>query len=407
MQKQPQQNSSRAKNQPSGIASFLEQPGHRFSRLLSFTGLAIGAWLLLSALQVSINVSQLLQEKNPGKDGFDYLPVTKLITNENMGSDNRFTPSEIIALKQKPFLEDVAPLQSNQFKTRASAGDLIPFSTELFLESIRKDFIDSAPASFHWEPGQVEVPVILAADFLEMYNVFATTQELPQFSEKSISAVSFILECYGPGGMVPFKGRIVGVSDRINSVLVPENFLQWANQKLGNATQAPVSRVYIKTKDANNTSLLQYLESNNYRVNKDRTKFGRIKQVLQAIVTGLVSFAVLILLLAIMLFAFYLQLMIARSKENLQLLKMLGYAPKALAKSVSGKWIPVYAGVIITAFCFTQLLQWYFSRFSIAGKDKLPVWIHPAVPVLAILLFVICVSVNRFMVSRSLRKIGN
>ncbi len=84
-----------------------------------------------------------------------------------------------------------------------------------------------------------------------MYNVFAPAQDLPQLSESSIGAVNIIVECYGPAGVQNFTGHIVAVSDRINSVLVPESFLQWANKKFGNAENVPASRVFLKTADAN------------------------------------------------------------------------------------------------------------------------------------------------------------
>ena len=39
------------------------------------------------------------------------------------------------------------------------------------------------------------VPIIFSSDFLEIYNVFAPSQDLPQLSEKTISSVNIILEC--------------------------------------------------------------------------------------------------------------------------------------------------------------------------------------------------------------------
>ncbi|WP_424747333.1 hypothetical protein, partial [Klebsiella pneumoniae] len=80
-----------------------------------------------------LNINQLLKEKNVRKNGADFISVTKLITNENMGKDNRFTPADLADIKAQPFVEDAAPLMSNQFRVKASAGTIIPFSTDLFL----------------------------------------------------------------------------------------------------------------------------------------------------------------------------------------------------------------------------------------------------------------------------------
>jgi hypothetical protein len=230
------------------IAPYLQIAKNKTSQIISYVGLGVGVLLLLCAVQMFININQLIKDKNPRKDGYDFISVTKTITNQNMGKDNRFSLADVEKIKQQPFLTDAAPLLSNEFRAKASAGNIIPFSTDLFLESIKNEFLDTLPASFTWQPGQMDVPIIFSADFLEMYNVFAPAQDLPQLSETSISAVNIILECYGPlGTRQDFRANIVGVSDRINSVLVPEAFLKWANKEFAGVSETPAARVYIKT----------------------------------------------------------------------------------------------------------------------------------------------------------------
>ena len=387
------------------IAPFLNIGQNNTSRFFSYAGLAIGVLLLLCSVQMYININQLLKDKNPRKNGFDFIAITKNITDQNMGNDNRFNDADLKELQSKPFIKDAAPLISNQFRAKVSAGDIIPFSTDLVLESLKNDFIDTVPPSFSWQPGQQEVPIIFSADFLEMYNIFAPAQGLPQLSGTSAGMVTIFLECYGPGGIQKYKARIVALSDRINSVLVPEEFLKWANREYGNAPNPPAARIYLKTVDANNPELLDFLQQKNYRVNKDKTKFGRVKQVLQAVVTGLGGFAILVILLAMMLFSFYLQLMIARSKDNLQLLLTLGYSPGWLSKTVAKKWIPAYTIIIIVALCLTQLLQWLFQGIALNNRDELSPLIHISVIALAALLWLLCILVNYRLIRKLLYRL--
>lgn len=387
------------------IQPYLNTNQNKASRLLSYFGLCIGVVLLLCSVQLYININQLLKDKNPKSNGYDFIPVTKTITNENMTDDNRFTTAEISEIKQQPFIDDIAPSVANQFKLRASAGSLVPFSTDLFAEALDEKFIDTVPPSFVWREGQLDVPIILSADFLEMYNVFALGQDLPQFSAATITSINLVLECYGPGGAQQYRGHIVALSDRINSVIVPENFMQMANQKFAGIANVPASRVYLKTKDANNTELLSYLSKNNYHINKDKTRFGRIKQILQGIVSGLGGFGVLVILLAMAIFAFYLQLMIARSKENLQLLLILGYSPAWLSKTVAKKLIPVYVTVILVAVVITALLHTAF-KYNVQGiGDALPIYVHWIIGVIAAALIVLSACINYRMIVKLLLKL--
>lgn len=387
------------------IAAFL-QTGNKSSRIFSYAGLAVGVMLLLCCVQLYINIDQLLKEKNPRKNGYDFISVTKTITNENMGKDNRFSITEIEDFKKQSFIADAAPLLSNQFRVKMSAGDIIPFSTDLFLESIQNSFIDTLPSSFTWQPGQTTVPIIFSADFLEMYNVFAPAQGLPQISESSIGAVNIILECSAPDETVmKFRGNIVAVSDRLNTVLVPESFLKWSNKLFSTQPQQPAARVYIKTTDANSVPLQNYLQQNNYHVNKDKTKFGRIKSILQAIVAGLGGLAILVVLLSVLLFSFYLQLMISRSRDNLQLLLTLGYSTLWLSRTVAQKWIPAYAIIILIALAATQLFQYVFQTNFIAGQDALSPFLDLKVIGLSILLFALCIFFTYRLIKTQLYKL--
>jgi len=113
----------------------------------------------------------------------------------------------------------------------------------------------------------------------------------------------------------------------------------------------------------------------------------------------------LVILLALVLFSFYLQLMIARSKENLQLLITLGYSPTWLSKTVATRWIPVYTLIILSALILTALFQWGFQQFAMNGRDDLPVWIHWSVLAVAIILLGLSIAVNYRLVNKLLHKL--
>jgi hypothetical protein len=388
------------------IEPFIISGKNVFSKWLGYFGLGIGVLLLLVSMQMFVNIQQLLSENAPRKSGgYDFISISKTITNENMGKDNSFTNQDLLKLKEQSTIAGVAPLISNKFRVRATAGDIIPFSTDLFLESIDDNFIDTVPPSFTWQPGQIVVPIIFSSDFLEMYNVFAPAQGLPQLSAKTISSVNIILECSGPYGTQNFKGNIVALSDRINSLLVPQTFMNWSNFHFMGDTSVHASRVYIKTKDANDPKLINYLDQQDYHLNKDKVKFSRIESILQNIVSALGVFGILVIVLALMLFSFYLQLMIAKSKDNLRLLLTLGYSPKWLAKSVAKTWLPVYLSIIIAAVILTEILHLLFLQLSFVSHANLPWLLHWSVWLTAIVLFVLTIFINLRLVKKELENI--
>jgi hypothetical protein len=356
-----------------------------------------------------LNIQELLGNKSPRKDNFDFISISKTITNETMGQldKNLFQENEIREVGAQPFIDGVGPLIANRFRTQLSIDRIIPFSTDFFVEALDNSFIDTVPPNFSWTEGQQIIPVILSSDFMEIYNVFAPGYGLPQVSEATASQLIVNINCFGINGkQQTFKATIVAYSDRINSVLVPASFLTWANHEFGNATDVKATRLFLRTKDANDPALLSFLDSKNYKVNKDKTKFGRVKQVLQGIFTGLGFFGLMVVMLALMLFSFYLQLMIARSKDSLALLTTLGYSPSWLSKKVSGQFVPAYIIIVTVALAFTQLFHWLFHHYVLADRPELSAFVSWIVVLVAVLLILLSIITNQRMIKKLLLRIS-
>jgi hypothetical protein len=373
------------------------------SRWFSYIGLGAGVLLLLVSIQMFINLDQLLHKVNTRKNGFDFISITKKINDEDQTIKNVFTTSEINELKSKPFVDDVAPLIANEFRVHIAASGIM--GTDLFLETLENEFIDTVPPTFRWQQGQLDVPMIVSSDFLEAYNVFAPGNGLPQMSAETVQRLPITIECTGKGRQISFAGHIVAFSDRINSVLVPKSFLDWANQNLGETSEHGATRLFIKTKDANNPDFLSYLDQKHYLINKDKTRLGRTKQTLQAVFSGLGVFGLLVVVMALMLFSFYLQLLIARSRDSLQLLLLIGYSPKWLSQKVSKQFVPVSIFIVVIALAITQLLQWSFHHTVMYDRPELSSAVHWIVIVTAVSLAALSIIINYRLVRKLLYKL--
>jgi len=389
------------------IQPLLQTGTNAASRWLSYIGLGIGVLLLLCSIQMFVNIQQLLGKNTVRKNGYDFVSVTKTVTNETMGQPdkNLFHAEDLAGLKAAPNVEDAAPLESNQFRVQLNAGDIFAFKTDLFLESLDTNFIDTVPPNFHWQVGDMNVPIILSSEFLEAYNVFAPGQGLPQVSQETATNLPVLITCSGRGQQATFAAHVVAFSDRINSVLVPQDFLHWANGNFGEQTTSGSARIYLKTRDANNGELLAFLDNKHYRINKDKVKFGRTKQTLQGIFSGLGVFGLLVVGMALMLFSFYLQLVIARSRDSLQLLLLLGYSPRWLGRKFSLRFIPIYLFVVLAALAAAQLLQALFHREVMLNRPELSTLLDWRVWLTAVLLTILSIITNFRLVNRLLRKL--
>ena len=111
------------------------------------------------------------------------------------------------------------------------------------------------------------------------------------------------------------------------------------------------------------------------------------------------------MVLALMLFSFYLQLVVARSKDNLQLLLTLGYSPGWLSGKVARQFVPVYFFVVFIGLLLTQLIQWAFHHYVMFDRPELSSYVHWSVIAVAVFLVILSIVANYRMVRRLMQRL--
>ncbi len=334
-------------------------------RWLASIGLFVAVLLILLAMQLQVNYNNLLYGSSNRDSIANFLVINKVVDGNKM--DNSLTSKEINQLRQQPFVQAVGELTNSRFKVSAqSPSNQVPFYTDLFFESVPNQFIDVQNKGWTWKQGDVTIPMIVPNQFLDLYNFgFAPSQNLAQLSQDMVMALPVVINVQHPGGLQTFTGRVVGFSDRISSVLVPENFLDWANKQFGTRQQANTSRVVIRTADAGDPALAVYLKNNGLKTDAEKTRFSKYRLIVDVVVKASASTGVVLLLFALLVFSLFVQLTIAATSADIQLLVSLGTSPTQLQRFLMQKFMP--ANLIICAVCLVTvwLVQFAAQQFLI------------------------------------------
>lgn len=374
------------------------------SKWISFFGLWLGITIVLITLQFFINLQQLLGDQKPNTEGNSFVSIAKTVTNQTMGNvlANSFVMSEIEELNQQDFIVSASPLVSNQFRVQLSAAGSLGFRTDFFIEALDNKFIGNVSEDFKWKVGDTELPLIISNTFLELYNVFAPSYGLPQFSKETLFNIPLNVICYDEMGKpIVFNAKIVATTDRINSVLVPESFLTWANGTFAAQTEFMTSRVFLEVNDLDDPRLVTYLESKNYSIQNDKVQFGKIKQILNGVLGSIGAIGIFTLLLSILLFRFYLQWMLAKNQESLKLLTTIGYSPNWIVKQLNKSYLPIFITIIVLSLIAVFIFQFVFVQTVPMLSSDLSEWVDIKVIILAILILISIAYANH----RTLRKV--
>jgi hypothetical protein len=255
----------------------------------------------------------------------------------------------------------VAAFNSNEFPVQAyTESERVPnFITDLFFEAIPDEYIDVKSEDWQWDPEEGIIPVIIPQDYLNLYNFgFAPSQGLPQIPKGVLSMINFKLRLKGEGrgNYDDYDGRIVGFSNRVSSILVPLDFLEWANEKYGYFKKNDPAQIILVSKDPTDPNIIRFLDEKGYDTIREKLKSSRMNIILKFVISFLVIIAAIIIGLAFLVFLLSLQLMISRSSDKIQRLNKLGFHYREISRPYILLLFLLMAGIIVMALLLTSLL---------------------------------------------------
>ncbi len=331
---------------------------------VAIMGLSIAVFLLLTAVQIQVNYNELLHGRNNRDSIANFLVINKQLTDASLGK-TALEDSVIQNIRSQPFIESVGMLTPGRFRASIqSKSDRFPFYTDISFEAVPESFIDVNGIDWTWNESASYVPVIIPNMFLDMYNFqFSLSQNLPQLTPDVVKMLLFTITVYGPKGTAAFNGKIVGFSDRISSMLVPTEFMDWGNRHFATEQIKNPSRLIIRTRDPGNPALTDYLRKHRLTTDTEKTRFSKYRQIVDTVVAISGISGALMLLFALLIFTLFIQLTIASCKEEINLLITLGASPDQLSRFLMNRFFPPNAWMITISFITLMILQFFLSRY--------------------------------------------
>jgi hypothetical protein len=344
----------------------------------SFTALA-GMTLIFVAFGFSMDIQPLFSSDTDGLFKSEYMVVTKKVSALSAISSKNtiFSDDEIKEIETQQFVKLLHYFTPCRYSVRAYiefSGDR-SFSTEMFFESVPDNIIDGADEDWTWNEADKFIPIIIPRDYLALYNFgFAGSRGLPQISENIVKTVNFKVAIRGNSKNELFTGRIVGFSDYLNTILVPQAFMEWANKNFG-ATETPrKSRLIVEVKNPADPAIAEFFASKNYDVKENKGEQGKLSYFLKIIITTISIIGLLVLLPAMGLMFLSINLLIYKNRKTLGNLILLGYSRRELARPYSILVVILNAFVGLISFvCFIVIRGIYLSRLEVLSIENTPV----------------------------------
>jgi hypothetical protein len=339
----------------------------------------------------------------------DYIVVSKKVSTLGsfLGRSNQFSNGDIEEVKEQPFTESVGPFTSSHFQVSAGLGiEGIQMSTAMFFESVPDEFVDIETDKWRFTPGDGTIPIIIPRNYLNLYNFgFAQSRSLPQISEGLMGTISLDIRIAGKGKRDNYKGRIVGFSNRLNTILVPDAFMKWANTQYAEGKQKGPSRLIIEVNNPTDERIARFFEDKGYETENDKLDNGKAAWFLKIIVGIVLSVGFVISILSLYILMLSIFLLLQKNTYKLENLLLIGYSTRKVAFPYQAMTVLLNGLVLVLSTVIVLLVRHVYSNLM----DEMGLPIDTGAPWLAIgagiVLFLIVSAINTTLIYRKMKSL--
>lgn len=367
--------------------------------------LLVGVALVTLVIQLYSDIKPLLTQQTDVLKSHA-VTVSKKVTLFKTIDKSRlaFSEKELDDIQSQEFVKRIGKYTSTTFHTSASINlGGAAFYTELFFESVPDEFIDVVSERWKWDADTEFLPIIIPEDYLNLYNFgFAESQSLPVVSKGTVEQIPFSVHVDGNGKRRDFQGSIVGFSNTINSILVPEDFLQWANSEFGKAEKSNVTRLLVEFTDSSDERIPNYFESHSLDIKEKELQSSKIMFLLKIAVLFVLTVAGIIIVLSMAFIVMSMNVIVQKNRELFVNLYNIGYSPKQIARFyqlvIS---VLTFIDILLATFIALAVRKQYMDRLSVLFKampSKTAIWLTAAVIVVLLL------AVYNVLIQRSIKK---
>ena len=292
----------------------------------------VGVAIVLTAVQLYRDVTPALQAPDSFLDN-DFIILTKEVEGAGIGKTS-FTQTELAELAEQPFTEALGEFTPARYSVMGGislAG--IGMRTYLFFESVPDRFLDVRSDEWGFEEGSEFVPIILPRNYLNLS---------------------------GRGQFRNLKGRVVAFSNRLNTILVPEEFIRWSNRRFADKPAADPSRIILEVRNAADDRIHEYLALHRYQIEGGAGDEGRASYFLRMATGVVVGVGLLITVLSFFILLLSIFLMLQKNLKKLEDLLMLGYTPAQVARPYQLLALGLNVSVLA---CAVPVVVWVRSKY--------------------------------------------
>ncbi len=333
----------------------------------------IGAFLGIAFLIISIHYLIKVNQFGEGSEilGPNTVIVQKKVSNSNTLGLARtdFSKSEIEKIKAKPFIDDVKPVISNNFNVSFETADpVVPrFRSDVFIQTVDPEFLDVKIPSWEWKEGDEFVPLIMPRDFVVMLNTFMSANDIKQISDDVVMSIKCKFTLSNEDDKEWVDCRIVGFTNEVSAMLVPESFMDYGNKKYSDGSDQKITQIMIQGKEGKFGEVEQLLNNRGLESKNAQVVVGRLKSIVGTLVFIVLCISIIAVFVSGLVLIQFMQLLMTRNAIEVRTLMRIGYHPNKIIRKFFIYFIKVFGVVAIMGTIAFFITKYFLDDTFISG----------------------------------------
>jgi len=333
----------------------------------------LGAFMGITFLIASVHYLIRLNEFGQGSEilGPNTIIVQKKVTNSSSLALTKtdFSEREIEKMEKLPFIEKVKPVVSNNFDVSFETADpLVPrFRSDVFIQTVDPTFLDVHSNKWHWKEGDSFVPIIMPRDFLVMLNTFMSASNIPQISDDLAMDIRFKFTVSNQTKKVWVDARIIGFTNEVSSILVPESFMTYGNEQFSLGAEKKITQLMISGKENEFGKVEALLKEKGLESKNAQMVAGRLKSVIGTLLLVVMGISVIAVFLSGLVLIQYMQLLMSKNEYEVRTLMRIGYAPKILIHTFFMYFVKIFGVIASMGLASFFILKYFLDEMFTTG----------------------------------------
>ena len=283
-------------------------------------------------------------------------------------------------------------------KAKDVIKNLLEINNLLLKEGYSKDW--------HYKAGEKVVPIILPRTYITMYNFgFAQSHSLPKISDGLVGMIDFNIFIHGNGHQEHYKGKVIGFSSRLNTILVPQAFMDWSNNYYAPNSKSDPNRLIVEVGNPADENITKYIDKKGYEVEDDKLDAEKTTYFLKMMVSMVMVVGLVISILSFYILMLSIYLLVQKNSSKLENLLLIGYSPGKVAWPYQLLTICLNISVLIIAWIILYFIRGYYMGVIETLFPEIEDGSMVPAVVVGFILFLVVTVMNQFAIRRKIMRI--